>query len=214
MTRIILARHGETNWNREGRYQGQLDTELSPLGWQQAERLAEALAKLPITAVYSSPLSRAYETARKAAEKHQLPVEIVEGLTEIHHGCWQGLYAHEVKEQYGVELEIWQSAPHQITMPGGGECLKQVQDRAVAALEMIAKRHPGETVLVLSHDATIRAFFCYALGMDLANFWLFRQDNTCINVVEYLPDGRWRLSKLNDTCHLGSLIWDVDQKAL
>lgn len=211
-TRIILVRHGETNWNREGRYQGQIDTSLSEKGREQARLLGVGLKDIKIDAAYSSPLERAYETAKAVADHHGLSIETLEGLTEINHGKWEGLLSDEVKKDWADLVELWQTNPHEVLMPEG-EDLRSVQDRAISALEKIVKGHENQTVLVASHDATNKALVCAVLGIDLKNFWQVKQDNTCINVLEY-DNNKWRVCLLNDTCHLGYKISSIEQKAL
>ena len=211
-TRILLIRHGETKWNLEGRYQGQIDTELSERGYEQARKLGLALKDVKIDAAYATPLSRAKETAREVAEHHGLEVQISPGLTEIAHGEWEGLLSSEVKEKYGVMVDQWHSTPHEVDMPGG-ENLRQIQERSMAALADIAAKHPGETVLVVAHDATNKVLVCGILGIDLKNFWQIKQDNTCINVLEY-ENNNWRACLLNDTCHMGEIFTSIEQKAL
>lgn len=211
-TRIILVRHGETQWNKEGRYQGQIDTDLSDRGKEQGELLGEALKGIKIDIAYSSPLKRAFETAQAGLKYHDLEIGIVPGLTEISHGTWEGLLSSELKETHGVLVEQWHATPHLVQMPEG-ENLQQVQARAMAAIEELAEKHEGQTVLVVSHDATNKAIICGALGIDLSRFWQVKQDNTCINVLEY-QDGRWRVALLNDTCHMGNIVSGIEQAAL
>jgi len=211
-TRVLLVRHGETKWNLEGRYQGQIDTELSERGYEQARKLGLALKNVKIDVAYASPLSRAVETARAVANHHGLEVFIAPGLTEIAHGTWEGLLSSEVKEKYGVLVEQWHTRPHEVQMPEG-ENLQQVYQRSMAALMEIIEKHPGQTILVVAHDATNKVLVCGALGIDLGNFWQIKQDNTCVNVFEF-ENNKWRVCLLNDTCHLGQIFTSIEQSAL
>ena len=130
--RILLARHGETPWNAEGRYQGQEDIPLSDVGIAQAAALGERLREMRIDRAVASPLSRARRTAELAlgaARASQLQLD--DGLKEIAHGEWEGLLAGEIRERDGERLRAWREAPDTVQMPGaGGESLQQVLDRA------------------------------------------------------------------------------------
>lgn len=212
MTRFIIVRHGETTWNREGRYQGQKDTPLSPFGREQGEMVARALRDIPLQAAYASPLRRAYDTAVMCARYHGIPVQRDERLLEINHGAWEGLQAAEVEARYPELLRKWHTTVVDVRMPGG-ETLAEVQRRAVAAIYDIAARHDGQTVLVVGHDAVNKAVLCHCLDISLAHFWQIKQDNTCINVVEY-QDGRFRMVLLNSTAHLGFLFSGIEQQGL
>lgn len=210
--RIILARHGETRWNLEGRFQGQQDTELSPLGWEQARLLADALERVPLAAVYASPLARARETAAQVAARHCLKVELVPAFREISHGAWEGKPHAEVAAHDGERLRLWKSRPELVTMPGG-ESLADVRARAWPALRALAARHGGETILVVAHDAVNKVLLATALGLGVEAFWRIKQDNACLNVIEEV-DGSFRVALLNSTVHLGYLLSEVEQKAL
>jgi len=145
MTTILLARHGETEWNRIGRYQGWADPTLNETGREQARSLAAQLRSTPIDAVYSSDLRRAHETAEIVAEPHGVPVVVEPGLREVNVGEWSGLTRAEVERRF----------------PGGerpgGETREQHAARVLAAAERIARAHPGERVLLVSHGGTMRA---------------------------------------------------------
>ena len=145
ITTILLARHGETDWNREGRWQGWADPPLNPTGRVQAAALAEQLAETPLDAVYSSDLRRALETAELLAEPHQLNVVTDPDLREIDIGAWSGLTRVEIAERFPDG-----SRP-------GGETREQHSVRVLAAVERIARAHPGERVLVVAHGGCLRA---------------------------------------------------------
>lgn len=212
MVRIILIRHGETTWNVEGRYQGQVDTPLSPRGIAQGKAAAEALRTIPIHAAIASPLSRARMTCEFAASLHGLPVLTDERLTEIAHGAWEGIYADEIKAKYPKEFYLWHTHPDEVQMPGG-ENLEDVRKRARAAIDDIVKNYEGKTVLVAAHDAVNKVLITDLMGLPLSTFWQVKQDNACINVLEY-ESGRWRLVLMNSTAHLGYLFSGIEQKGL
>jgi broad specificity phosphatase PhoE len=150
VTTILLARHGETDWNRQLRIQGHADQPLNELGREQARELARSLGDVPLSAVYSSDLSRAVETAEIVAREHELPVRIDAGLREIDVGSWEGLTRDEVLERF---------PDHQRP---DGETREVHRERVVAALTRIARAHPGEQVLVVTHGGSMRAAWVYA----------------------------------------------------
>ena len=145
MTTILLARHGETDWNREGRWQGWADPPLNATGRAQARELAEQLRSTPFDAVYSSDLQRARETADILAEPHGVPVVVDRDLREIDIGSWSGLTRAEIAERFpdGVRPD--------------GETHEQQAARVRAAVSRIARDHPGERVLIVGHGGTIRS---------------------------------------------------------
>ena len=159
-TRLLLARHGETDWNRVGRWQGHADPPLNDAGRRQAEALAEELAGDSVVAVYSSDLRRASETAHVVAERLRLPVVEDPGLREIDVGSWSGLTRDEVRERYPEGFARWLQGE----IGHDGETRKQLTDRVVAAVERIADAHPGEIVLVVTHGGAIRALRRHAAG--------------------------------------------------
>jgi len=159
-TRLLLARHGETDWNRIGRWQGQADPPLNDIGREQAAALAEQLAGDGVRAIYSSDLRRASETARVVGERLGLGVVEERGLREIDVGSWSGLTRAEVQERYpeGFARFLAGEIGHD------GETREQLTDRVVAAVERIGAAHLGETVVVVSHGGAIRALLRYANG--------------------------------------------------
>ncbi len=213
MTRIILVRHGETTWNIEGRYQGQEDTPLSERGLQQGHLLAEGLRNIPIDFAISSPLQRSYQTCKFCAELHGLEVNTDDRLLEINHGSWEGVLAQDIQKQYPVEFTLWHSQPEKVQMPGGGESLEDVRKRVRAAFDEYAAQYDGKTILVAAHDAVNKAIICDLLGLGMEHFWQIKQDNTCINVLEY-NDGVWRVVLLNSTNHMGFLFSGIEQAGL
>ncbi len=212
MTRIILVRHGETTWNIEGRYQGQEDTPLSQRGLKQGRLLAEGLRHIPIDAAVSSPLQRSYQTCQLCAEPHGLTVIADERLLEINHGEWEGVLAGDIQKRYPKEFALWHTEPHRVQMPGG-ESLEDVRARVRAAFDDYAARYEGKTVLVAAHDAVNKAIICDLLGLGMEHFWQIKQDNTCINVLEYNQEV-WRTVLLNSTNHLGFLFSGIEQAGL
>ncbi|MHB0912811.1 MAG: alpha-ribazole phosphatase [Armatimonadota bacterium] len=199
--RIILVRHGETVFNRDSRYQGHMDSELSPRGREQAEAAAERLSGEKIDAVYSSDLSRARETAEAIAARHGLPVTTDPALRECSFGDWEGLTVREITERY-PELYASYRRDSLTHRAPGGERLEELSERVVRAVEAIAESHPDETVAVVVHGGPIRAFVCHALGVGLATFRKMHLDNAGITSFRWDAEGGWFLELLNDSCHM------------
>ena len=200
LTRVYLIRHGQTVWNAEGRFQGQTDSVLSDLGWSQAARLAVVLARVPLAAVYSSPLSRARLTAEAIATPHRLTVVQLEPLREIGMGVWEGLTTAEITQRFGPVIEPRRKHPEWVA-PLGGETLTEVRERTMRAVEEIVARHQGETVAVVAHGAVIKTVILTALDAPLTSYWRIRQDNGAINVLD-LGGDQPRVRLLNETAHL------------
>lgn len=154
MTRLILIRHGETDWNAEGRWQGQIDVPLNQNGKSHARRLVDELAGSGIQAIYSSDLSRALETARPFANAFGLPIRIDRRLREINQGEWQGLLVTEIQARYAELFHSRMANPNTVSPPGG-ETVIQVEERVYQALDDILRRHPGETVAIVAHGFVI-----------------------------------------------------------
>ena len=167
MTRVLLARHAETDWNAQRRFQGHADPPLNDIGRGQARALAEKLADSVVTAVYSSDLRRATETAKIVAERLGLPVARRVGLREIDVGEWSGLTVDEVVARYPEGYRR-----HRAGGDGWeqGESHVALSERIVRAVEEIARGHPGETILIVAHGACLRALLAYAEGAELGEF--------------------------------------------
>ncbi|HMJ10866.1 MAG TPA: histidine phosphatase family protein, partial [Polyangiaceae bacterium] len=163
MTRVFLVRHGATGLTAEDRFSGSIGVELSDEGRWQVARLAERLAQEQLTTVYSSPLSRTLETAQILAAPHELPIQQREGLREISHGHWEGLTRREVEERYSDEYLAWETDPFTFA-PEHGESGVSVLARALPVIREIVLAHAGESVLVVSHKATLRLILSSLLG--------------------------------------------------
>jgi broad specificity phosphatase PhoE len=162
VTTILLARHGETDWNRENRFQGHADPPLNETGRAQAAGLAAALANEPLAAVYSSPLRRAFETAQMAAEPHELEPVPVDALREVDVGSWQGLTRTEIKERFPEQFARWQEYGQGWE---DGESYEEMGGRVIAALLELAAGHEGERILAVSHGGPVRAAYALADGI-------------------------------------------------
>jgi broad specificity phosphatase PhoE len=163
VTTIILARHGETDWNRERRWQGQADPPLNELGREQSRRLAESLAGVPLAAVYSSDLRRAVETATIVAERTGVDVAPLPELREIDIGEWSGLTSEEIEDAYPENYRRLQETGRGWE---SGETYQQLGERVVVAVKRIAAGHPGDQILVVAHGGAIRSLLAHAEGLD------------------------------------------------
>ena len=214
MTTLLLVRHGETVDNVRQIMQGQTQGKLTPNGIEQARALAAELKDTPIDVAISSPLERSYMTCSFCADLHGLPVLKDDRLLEINHGDWEGKLADEIEAKYPEAFHRWHTQPHTVTMPGqGGESLEDVRVRARAAFDDYVRKYDGKTVLVAAHDAVNKAIICDILGLGMEHFWQIKQDNTCINVLEY-NEGVWRTVLLNSTNHMGFLFSGIEQAGL
>jgi alpha-ribazole phosphatase len=164
VTTLILVRHGETDWNRDGRWQGHADAPLNERGRKQARELAGELAETPVAAVYASDLSRARETAEIIAAPHGSPVDVDPRLREVHVGDWSGLTMAEIEERYPEAVRRWRTGAVDHAFEDG-ETYAAMGERVVAAVEEIAARHRGEEVVVVLHGGPIRALLAHAAGI-------------------------------------------------
>lgn len=202
MTEIILARHGETEWNVGEVFRGRADIALNETGTRQAGLLAEYLSQLKIEAIYSSPLQRAFKTAKLIAGHHKIDVTTAPGLIDLDYGEWQGLPHQEVKDKYEELYTEWTSHPDRLTMPAG-ESLDDVRARAVALVDEVIARHKG-TVILVSHRVVNKVLICALLGLDNSNFWNIRQD-TCGITTFTCENERFTLTEHNNTSFLRPL---------
>ncbi len=202
MTEIILARHGETEWNVGEIFRGRIDIELNETGIKQAQLLAEYLSGVKIEAIYSSPLKRALTTAQMIADYHQLDVQIAPGLIDLDYGKWQGLPHQEVKDKYKEFYTEWISHPDQVRMPDG-ESLDDVRQRAIGVVDEVIAKYKG-TVILVSHRVVNKVLICALLGLDNSHFWNIRQDTGGITTFTY-EKGRFMLTEHNNTSYLKSI---------
>ncbi len=213
--KILLARHGETAWNAEGRYQGQEDIPLAGSGRTQARRLGERLRDVRIDRAVASPLSRTVETARLAlGEPRSAMLTLDDGLMEIAHGSWEGKLAAEIAADDGDRFRAWRETPDKVQMPGG-ESLKQVLDRAWPAFAAACEdMGDGETLLVVAHDAVNRVILCRVLGLPLFKLWSFRQAPTTLNLLEGPSVDQLEVVRLNDCSHHTLFFGEAVHRAL
>lgn len=203
MTKLYLIRHGETMWNMEKRTQGIRNIQLSELGKLQAKYLAKGLEKENIDVIYSSDLSRAYETAKIVGKYIDKPVQPLPEIREMNFGEWEGLTINEIKGKYQDIYSQWSTTPHIAKIPGA-ETLIQVQERAMKGVNNIIKENPGKNIVMVSHGTAIKTIIFRLLDIDLSYYRKIRQDNTAINIIDFKEEYNV-LVRLNDTCHLRKL---------
>lgn len=200
MTRVIFVRHGETSWNHLKRYQGHSDIELNETGMQQAQRVAQRLKGETISAVYSSDLIRAVETAQMISKEHSLEPILVPELREINFGLWEGLTYEEIMAAWPDILSEMYAKPGSAMAPEG-ESFYDVQKRTRRGIDKCLANHKEETIVIVSHGGTIRTALCDALDLAVEKMWSLRQDSTAINVIEYFGETKV-VALVNDIYHL------------
>ncbi|MFN2527411.1 MAG: histidine phosphatase family protein [Candidatus Baltobacteraceae bacterium] len=206
---MFLARHGETTWNVAGRYQGRLESELSPMGLAQAQALAQAMKSYAIGRIISSPLRRCLQTAAPTAAAFGGDVEEEPLLLEIAHGLWEGRYRDELAQNDPERYRQWRSEPHVVCFEGG-ESVVEVLRRWEAFARSFA---PESDTLLVTHDAVVRVALVERLHRNLASFWEGRVLNGAYAwfVVE---DGKWELRSECVSSHLTGILADGGRQAL
>jgi probable phosphoglycerate mutase len=201
VTRVLLVRHGATAATEEDRFSGADGAELSEQGRWQAARLGERMAQQEIDAIYSSPLSRAVETARIIAGHCGLAAVTRDGLREIGHGHWEGMKRGDVEQEFAAEYAAWEADPFTFA-PAGGESGVAVLARALPVIREIVTAHAGGQVLVVSHKATLRLILSSLLAFDPRGYRdRLDQSPACLTVVDFRDPVRARLMLFNDTSH-------------
>ncbi|MEM7007818.1 MAG: histidine phosphatase family protein [Thermodesulfobacteriota bacterium] len=200
---LILIRHGETDWNRLGRCQGIADIVLNENGRKQARELAHSLRDHKITAIYSSHLKRAIETAEHIARHHNLTVRVEHDLHEMNQGDLEGLTFPDIRDRYAEVLKKWRESPETLRLPNG-ESLVEVQQRAWSVLEKVHEDHLGETVVAVSHNLTIITLLCKITGVGLKGFREFNVQATSKNII-VSENGEIRVDVINDVSHLSPM---------
>ena len=199
MTKIILIRHGETEWNVGEVFRGRIDVELNETGIREAELLAKYLSDSRITAIYSSPLKRALRTAEIIASHHDVEVEIAPELIDCDFGEWQGLSLQTVADRYKQLYAEWVKNPHLVKMPAG-ESLDDVRRRAIRLVDSLLAKYEG-TIVLVSHRVVNKVLICALLALDGSHFWNIKVDTAGITIFTY-EDGKFVLIKHNDTSFL------------
>jgi 2,3-bisphosphoglycerate-dependent phosphoglycerate mutase len=199
LTRFVILRHGETVWNFERRYQGQLDSPLTELGVTQARALADRLPTGSVAAFYASDLGRARQTAEIISERNGCEVIAHVGLRERHLGIFQGSTREEVKARWPEEYRRLKSGDADYAVPGG-ESTRALMERVLATLNEIAARHHGNTIAAITHGGPLSALLRHALSIPFEAPRRFSRLNASWNVFA-LQDGKWLLETWGDTSH-------------
>ncbi|AAP99560.1 MULTISPECIES: histidine phosphatase family protein [Prochlorococcus] len=214
--RIFLVRHGETNWNKEGRFQGQIDIPLNENGQKQALAASNFLKNVKFNQAFSSSMSRPMETAKIILRNHPtIEIKQQDELVEIGHGLWEGKLEAEISSEWGDLLKRWKKSPETVQMPEG-ETIGDVSSRAMNCFRHIAQRlSPNDTALIVAHDAVNKTILCNLLGLTNADIWKVKQGNGGITIIdlteEQEPD---IITCLNITSHLGDVVDRTAQGAL
>ncbi|MFH1169141.1 MAG: histidine phosphatase family protein [Chloroflexota bacterium] len=199
MVKVILARHGETEWNRLRRFQGRSDPPLNELGKRQAECLADRLKAEDIRAVYASPLLRSLETAHAIARGHRLEVAVEPDLSELNLGDLEGTPIDDLRLSYD-ELLVLNGKGEELPKVPGGESLPELQERAWRAVQRLSGGHEGGAIVVVSHYFTILTIICAVLELPLSHVNRLRLTRGSISA--FVAGPKMRLEQFNDACHL------------
>ena len=197
--RILLLRHGETDWNLQGRCQGVTDLDLNERGRQQARDIAAYLSTERITAIYSSDLKRALHTAEFIRRPHDLEVTVDSNFRELNHGAFEGLTFSDIRACFPDFLKKWRSEPADLIIPRG-ERLVDVEERAWKAMERIVRSHSSdETAVVVSHNFAILAILCRITGTPLNGYRSFHIEPCGLTHIQYDGAEGWRIVRINGT---------------
>ncbi len=198
--RLVLVRHGQTDWNKEYRVQGHAGLPLNEAGLAQAEAIARMLKNEPVEAIYSSPLERAFQTAESISRHHDIDIIVRDGLKELNVGETDGLYYPDMQTSYPDFFNVWLKDPAMARWPGG-ESLPELQTKVWNAVENIASAGHEKSVVIASHFFALLTLLCKVLDMDLSSFRKLNLAVASISVVEF-HEGKSRLISFNETCHL------------
>ena len=216
-SRIFLVRHGETNWNKEGRFQGQINVPLNKNGKDQAKKASKFLSEINFNKAFSSSMDRPYETAKIILQnKSDIKIKKIEKLIEISHGLWEGKLENEIKGLWPELLKNWHEKPQDVIMPEG-ESIKEVSKRSVKAWEEIClTQKKQDLTLLVAHDAVNKTLICNILGIDFSNIWMIKQGNGGITIIDIFDDPKKDhvISALNITTHLGGVLDSTASGAL
>jgi len=200
VTELIAIRHGQTEWNLEGRHQGQMDSDLSVLGVRQALALARRLVKVPFHAIYSSDLLRALHTAEYIARKTGHSIRVDRRLRERHFGIFHGLTVAEIRVRYPNEYLQFRSGDPDYVIPDG-ESVRQKYDRVIQCARQIVQANLGRRVIVVTHGGVLDALFRFTVGLSLSIPRRFRLLNAGLNTF-LIVNGAWTLGTWGDVGHL------------
>lgn len=200
MKKIYLTRHGESKWNVLKKVQGQKNIDLTHKGISQAEKLANRLKNDKIDIIYSSDLSRAYETAKIVGDKNNINIIKLKELREIKFGPWEGLSKEELIKNYDEEYKLWLQTPHKLKLENV-ETVQELKERSKLALDIILKNKDMDNILIVSHGAILKAILLVLLDLNVSSFSKLSLNNVSLSVVEFRQYNNV-LKLFNDTNHL------------
>ena len=200
LSRLLLVRHGITEYNSSLKFAGSTDIDMSPDGYQQVEKLRDRLQKEKIDAVFCSSLKRARRSAEVIANGHDVEITAIPDLREVDYGHAEGLTFDEITRHYPEIAELMVNRSLQISFPGG-DGFAELEERIKRFIDKLKQFTPEQTVLVVSHGGPLRALVCLLLEMGLQCWWRLRFDNASLSIVETYPHGAI-LNLLNDVSHL------------
>ena len=200
MMKLLLIRHGQTDWNLLGKYQGQTDIALSGEGIRQADLLAQNFPVDTLDIIYTSDLQRAFMTAERLAEKFSAPLYADKALRELNFGAWEGLTYQEIAERWPQEVKNLFGAPEKLQIPEG-ETFLMLQRRAMDKIHEIRAENEGKNVAVVAHGAISKAILTALLHIPLHYVWTLRQDNTAVNILRF-DDEFVSVELINGISHL------------
>ncbi len=200
---LYIIRHGQTAWNKEEVFRGTKDIPLNAVGLKEAAALAGYLKNVSFDAIYTSPLSRAVQTAEALGRAVNVPPVTETRLLDLNFGVWQGVSHEEVKKTYSDLYRIWETSPEKARFPEG-ESLEDVRKRVDALLDMLREKHKDQTVALVSHRVVCKVMLGRLLGLDLGKFWNLQQSTACLNRFRYV-NGSWICELINSQCHLETL---------
>jgi probable phosphoglycerate mutase len=206
-TRLCLVRHGETAWNAEGRVQGQLDLPLNATGLAQARSLARVLSKEKFSAIYSSDLTRARQTAQPTAGLLKMDVALTEDLRERHYGAFQGMTYTEASVRIPEGYARFKAKDPEYDFDTG-ESLKDFNDRSLLFIQKVVQNHEGENLLLFTHGGVLEMVYRHATGRGLSTPRDFEIPNAAINRIE-IGGAQWRVSAWADIGHLSVALDDL-----
>ena len=203
MGQVYIVRHGETEWNSEGRIQGHTDIPLSDLGREQASAAAQRLSQVPFDVAYSSDLSRTTQTAQIILGETNVPLYPTPQLREYNKGVFEGLTVHEYARKYPDQYHA--SLINDLDFaPAGGETMRQTSRRMAEFVEVLNQQHPDETVLIVGHGGSLRSTIIALLALPLEANWKLVMGNCALSIIRTYPDNAV-LHLFNDTSHLNGL---------
>jgi alpha-ribazole phosphatase len=202
--KLLLARHGETDWNAAQRFQGQSDVPLNEAGIQQATALGNRLWREHIDVIYASDLQRARETARLIAKHHSCKIRADSRLRELSFGIWEGQTYDEIKKGAPSAIAAWE-ADFLTTAPPNGETLEQLTARVGSMLSDLRVQHADQTLLIVAHGGSLQVLLCLALNLSPSMYWQFHLSPASLSEIVFYPAGAI-INLLNDTCHLENIV--------